>query len=68
MGDRDVSQGIRLLALSVAGMLLSFGLCGMGEHFDNGFGTVTATAGSLLFLASLIGVGIGMILFLFGKG
>jgi drug/metabolite transporter (DMT)-like permease len=66
-GGRDVNRGISLLTVSVAGMLLSFGLCGLGDHFDHGFGTVTATTGSLLFLASLIGVGIGMILFLFGQ-
>jgi hypothetical protein len=49
-------------------MLLSVGLCGVGEHFDGGAGTVLATAGGYLFVASSIGIAVGMVLFLFGKG
>jgi hypothetical protein len=54
--------GARILAGSVAGILLSLGLCGLGSSFHLGTGIgVLSTLGIFLFFASILGIVVGVI-------
>ncbi len=66
MDQRETwSPGAKMLTVSVVGLLLSLGMCGVGNMgFFPGAGFLFG-AGSILFVVSLALCGIGMIMFLF---
>ena len=61
MDQRDTwSPGAKVLTASVVGLLLSFGLCSVGSGWND-----ASSIGSILFLVSVLGFGVGIVMFLF---
>ena len=54
--------GLKVIAISVAGILLALGLCGVQSAMSNGKFGFLSNVGLLLFFASVLGVVVGIII------